>query len=51
MNDQSASLGDVKQLDFISPKLGWAMSQTFPLLPNTLDGSHTWAAVTYTIAQ
>jgi photosystem II stability/assembly factor-like uncharacterized protein len=42
---------DVKQIDFVSPQIGFAVSKISPYLQKTLDGGRTWRAVNYTISR
>ncbi len=47
----SQPFADVKQLDFVSPQIGFAVSKISPYLQKTLDGGRTWKAVTYTVSR
>jgi len=42
---------DVNQLDFVSPYVGWAVTEVPPFLLKTVNGGHTWAAVVYTVSR
>ena len=36
---------DVKQLEFVSSQIGWALRRISPYLIKTLDGGRTWTSV------
>ena len=41
---------DIKQLDFMSPQFGWAITKISPYLLKTVDGGRTWTPMPYTIS-
>lgn len=42
---------EIKQLDFASPNVGWALREGSPALLKSVDGGRTWALVAYTIVR
>lgn len=47
----SQPFADVKQIDFVTPQVGFAVSKISPYLQRTLDGGRTWRAVIYTVSR
>lgn len=47
----SQPFADVKQIEFVSPQVGFAVSRISPYLQKTLDGGRTWKAVSYTVSR
>lgn len=45
------SFGDVRNIDFVSLQLGWAVSDSPPWFQKTVDGGRTWTVVSYTISR
>lgn len=42
---------EIRQLDFVSPNVGWALREGSPALLKSLDGGRTWALVPYSIVR
>jgi photosystem II stability/assembly factor-like uncharacterized protein len=43
--------GDVRQFNFVSPQIGWAIRSTSPLMLRTSDGGLAWTPVSYAISR
>jgi photosystem II stability/assembly factor-like uncharacterized protein len=43
--------GDVRQFNFVSPQIGWAIRSTPPLMLRTSDGGFAWTPVSYAISR
>lgn len=41
---------DIKQIEFVSPRQGWAVSRLWPYLLRTADGGRTWTPLLYEVS-
>lgn len=46
-----ASFTGAKQIDFVSPRVGWAVTVSSPFLLKTADGGITWVPLPFTISR